>query len=123
MDGWMDGWMDGESLIICVARLVVQKLCGPLRCDDSRVICIASRNRLRLTSLLGPIFEEFGGPNGPQNSMFKDFFSMLFWNAFSYRILIDFWKLRTRKIAILLKENNDFCKIGVFNKGTKQYGF
>ena len=39
----MDGWMDGEDLIICVARLVVQKLCGPLTCDEFRVISIASR--------------------------------------------------------------------------------
>ena len=45
---------------------------------------------------------------------------MLFRNAFSYRILIDFWRLRTAKIAILLKENNDFCKIGVFDKGKKK---
>ena len=115
--------MDGEDLIICVARLVVQKLCAPLISDDSGVISIASRNKLRFTSLLGPIFEDFGGPTGPENSMFELFFSMLFRNAFSYRILIDFWRLRTAKIAILLKENNDFCKIGVFDKGKKQIGF
>ena len=53
----------------------------------------------------------------------RAFFSMLFWNAFWYQILIDFWRLRTRKIAILFEENNDFCKIGVFDKGTKKYGF
>ena len=87
------------------------------------MISIASRNRLRFASLLRPIFEDFGGPNGPQNSIFKPLFSMLFRNAFSYRILIDFWRLRTAKIAILLKENNDFCKIGVFDKGKKQIGF
>ena len=39
--------MDGEDLIICVARLVVQKLCAPLVSDDLRAIPIASRNRLR----------------------------------------------------------------------------
>ena len=84
------------------------------------MVSIASRNRLRFTSLWGPIFEDFGGPTGPQKSISEPFFSMLFRNAFSYRILIDFWRLRTAKIAILLKENNDFCKIGVFDKGKKK---
>ena len=58
----MDGWMDGEDLIICVARLVVQKLCPPLICDDLRVICIASRNELRSASLLEAIWGGFGIP-------------------------------------------------------------
>ena len=70
----MDGWMDGEDLIICVARLVVQKLCPPLVCDEVRVVCIASRNRLRSTSLFEAIFEVFGGQNGGQNSIFGLFF-------------------------------------------------
>ena len=42
----MDGCMDGEDLIICVARLVVQKLWRPLTCDDFRAGSIASRNKL-----------------------------------------------------------------------------
>ena len=49
--------MDEEDLIICVARLVVQKLWPPLTSDDLRAISIASRNRLRLTSHFGSISE------------------------------------------------------------------
>ena len=112
-----------EDLIICMAIWTLYKLCAPLTSDEFRVIPIASRNKLRFTSLLGPIFEDFGGPTGPQKSIFKLLFSMIFRNAFSYRILIDFWRLRTAKIAILLKENNDFCKIDEFDKGTEKYGF
>ena len=59
----------------------------------------------------------------PKSRCSSLFFSMLFWNAFSYQILIDFWRLRTAKIAILHRKNNDFCKIGVFDKGRKTNGF
>ena len=115
--------MDGEDLIICVAFLIIQKLWPPLICDDLRVRCIASRNGLRFTSLLEPIFEDLGGPNGPRNSIFEPFFSILFWNVFSHRILIDFRRLQTRKIAILLWENHDFCNICVFDQSTKKARF
>ena len=41
------------DLIIWVAILVVQKIWGPLTSDEAGVSSIASRNRLRLTSLSG----------------------------------------------------------------------
>ena len=100
-----------------------QKSQGPLVCDDFRVSCIASPSRLRLTSLLGPIFEDFGGPNGPQKSMFEPFFSMWFSKTFLHRNLVDFWRLQTRKIAIFLRKNNDFYKISFFDKDPKNIQF
>ena len=106
--------MDIVDLIICKASFAVQKSQLPLICDDLRVVSIASRNKLRFTSLLGPIC-----PNGLPNSIFEAFFSTLFFIAFEHPILVDFSSLRTRKIAILHRENNDFCKIGVFDKSTK----
>ena len=84
MDGWMDGWkdgswmdgcMDGEDLIICVAIWTLYKLWVPLTSDEFRMIPIASRNKLRFTSLLGSIFKDFGSPNGFPNSVFKVLFS------------------------------------------------
>ena len=111
--------MDGEDLIICAAIWTLYKLWRPLTCDDFREISIASRNKLRFTSLLGPIFKDFGSPNGSQIQFSRLFFSMLFFNAFEHPSLVDFWRLRTRKIAIFPKENNDFCKISVFDKSTK----
>ena len=54
---------------------------------------------------------------------FRAIFLMFFLNEFLHRILIDFWRLRTRKIAIFLRENNDFCKIGVLAKAAKKAGF
>ena len=44
---------------------------------------------------------------------------MLFFNAFEHRILVDFWRLRFKKKQFSLQENNDFCKMGVFDQGTK----
>ena len=114
---------DQVDLIICVAILVVQKLWLPLTCDDSRVICIASRNKLRLTSLFGPILVVLGGPNRCPNSIWEPFFSMSFSKAFWHRNFIDFWKLETRKIAIFLKENYDFHKISFFDKDPKNIEF
>ena len=84
---------------------------------------IASLNKLCFTSLLGPIFKDFGRPNGFPNSIFEVFFSMLFFIAFEHPILVDFSSLRTRKIAILPRGNNDFCKIGVFDKNTNMARF
>ena len=52
MDGWMDGWLDLEDLIICVAIWTLYKRCAPLPSGDLLAISIASRNRLRSTSLL-----------------------------------------------------------------------
>ena len=46
---------DQEDLIICVAKLVVQKSWAPLICAESRAVCIASQNKLRSASLFGSI--------------------------------------------------------------------
>ena len=58
-------------------------------------------------------------PNGFPNSIFEVFSSMLFFIAFEHPILVDFSRLRTRKIVIFPTENNDFCKICVFDKNTQ----
>ena len=114
---------DQEDLIICVARLVVQKLCPPLTCDDSRVISIASRNKLRSASLFGAILVVLGGQNRCPNSILEPFFSMSFSKAFWHRNFIDFWKLETRKIAIFRRKNDDFHKISFFDKAPKNIEF
>ena len=64
-------------------------------------------------------FPGFWKPNGLPNSIFDAFFSTLYFIAFEHPILVDVSSLRTRKIAILPRENNDFCKIGVFDKSMK----
>ena len=107
------------DLIICIAIWTLYKLCRPLTSDELCEIPIASRNKLRFTSLLGPIFKDFGRPNGSQIQFSRLFFSTLFFNAFEHPSLVDFWKLQIRKIAIFPRENNDFCKMGVFDKSTK----
>ena len=66
----MDRWMDRVDLIICKAILAVHKSRPPLVCDDSRVILIASHNRLRSTLLLEGILKVFeailkAGSQGP----------------------------------------------------------
>ena len=120
IDGSIDRWIDREDLIICIAIWTLYKLCGPLVSDEVREISIASRNKLRFSSLLGSIFKDFGSPNGSQIQFSRLFFSMLFFNAFEHPSLVDFWRLRTRKIAIFPRENNDFCKIGIFDTGAKK---
>ena len=67
---------DQVDLIIWVAILVVQKLCRPLICDDFRVGCIASWNKLRSTSLLGSIWGILGNQNRCPNSILEPFFPM-----------------------------------------------
>ena len=56
----MDGWMDGEDLIICIAIWTLYKRCLPLTSGEVRVISIASRNRLRSTSLCKAFCGDFG---------------------------------------------------------------
>ena len=119
----MDGWMDGEDLIIWIALWTLYKRCPPLTSDDFRTISIASRNRLRFASLLGGIFDGFGGQNGRKNRRSSLFFSMLFSNASLHRFFLDFWRLETLKIAIFPRKNNDFCQIGVFEKNAKNIDF
>ena len=130
MDGWMDGWMDGVDLIICLAIWTLYKRWGPLISDEPRAICIASRNKLRSTSLPGRISEDFGRisggfgrPKWRPKSIFARFFSKFFSNAFSHRFWVNFWRLETWKIAIFLKENNDFYKIDVFEKASTNHRF
>ena len=60
--------------IICVAIWTLYKLCAPLTSAEAREIPIASRNKLRFTSLWGPIFKDFGKPNGLPNSIFQALF-------------------------------------------------
>ena len=100
----MDGWIDGEDLIICVARLVVQKLRGPLVSDDLRVSSIASRNRLRSTSLLGgilkvfgAIFGGFGRPKSMPNVICRRFFGDTFFDRVLASILHGFLEARNLK--------------------------
>ena len=114
---------DQEDLIICVALWTLYKRWGPMTFDDLRAVCIASRNKLRLTSLFGAILMVLGNPNRCPNSILEPFFSMSFSKAFWHRNFIDFWKLETRKIAIFLKENNDFHKISFFDKDPKNIEF
>ena len=85
--------MNEEDLIICIAIWTLYKLCGPLTCGEVGEISIASRNKLRFTSLWGSIFKDFGSPNGVSNSIFQAFFSTLFFNAFEHPIMMDFWRL------------------------------
>ena len=61
---------------------------------------------------LGTDFQGFGKPKWTPKFDFQAFFSTLFFNAFEHQISVDFWKLRTRQIAILPQEN-------VFDQGTK----
>ena len=83
------------------------------------MISIASLNKLRFTSLWGPIFKDFGKPNDFPNSIFEALFSMLFFIAFEHPMLVDFSRLRTRKIVIFRRENNDFCKNCIFDKSAR----
>ena len=76
----------------------------PSSCDDLRVSSIASRNKLRLTSLLKPILKVLGGQHGPKKRISEAFISMLFLKSFLYRILIDFWRLQIKKTLIFRKE-------------------
>ena len=93
----MDEWMDGVDLIICLAFWMVYKRRLPLICDDLLASCIASRNKLRFTSLFEPILEAFRGPNGSQNRLLGSFFSMLFLNAISASIFVRFGEAATSK--------------------------
>ena len=111
--------MDEKCQLFSEHVWTLYKLCRPLISAAVREMSIASRNKLRFTSLLGPIFMDFGNPNGIPNLFARLFFSALFFNAFEHRILMDFWKLRIRKITIFPGENYDFCKMGVLDQGAK----
>ena len=68
----------------------------------------------------GGFWSDFGGQNGCQNRFLGCFFAMLFSTAFWHRFLIDFRRLKTWKIAISLRKNNDFYKIDVFEKSVEK---
>ena len=57
-----------------------------------------------------------GGQNERENLCLRRVILMFVSRACLHRFLLDFWRLKTLKIAIFLKENNDFYKIGVFKK-------
>ena len=80
---------------------------------------MASQNRLRFTWRFGAILVALGTQNWRKNLIFDIFFSMSFSNVFLHRFSFDFGKLQIWKIANFLCKNNDFCKIGVFDKSTK----
>ena len=77
----------------------------------------------RCFSISGGFGEGFWNQNGPQNRFLGRFFSMFFLSAFWHRFWVVFWRLETWKIAIFLKENNDFYKIDVFEKYMKKTRF
>ena len=77
----------------------------------------------RFFSMLGRFWEVLGAQNGSQNRFLGGFFSMFFSSAFRHRFLMVFGRLETWKIAIFLKENNDFYKIDVFKKVSKKPRF
>ena len=76
---------------------------------------MASQNEVHFTSLLGPIFKDFGNPNGCPNSVFE-----AFRRYFSMRLSIQFWPIvggfGPEKEQVSLGENNDCYKMGVFDK-------
>ena len=123
----MDGWMDGEDLIICVAIWTLHKRCGPLPCDDFLAVSIASRNRLRPTSLLEEILKVFrailggfGRPKWTPNVVFRRFFSDAFFDRVWASILHGFLKARNlENHCFFLKKINDFHKIDVIQKVPK----
>ena len=69
---------DQGDLIICVAIWMLYKVRVPLNSDDFRASCIASRNRLRRTSLLGAILEALGAQYRRKNRYSRRFFFDVF---------------------------------------------
>ena len=68
-------------------------------------------------------FGGFGRLKSMPKFDFSAFFFDVVFEAFLHRNLIDFWRLKTRKIAIFLKKNNDFHKISFFDKDPKSIEF
>ena len=65
---------------------------------------------------LGAHFQGFWKAKWLPKFGFRGFFLTLFFIAFEHPIVVDFSRLRTRKIVIPLRENNDFRKNCVFGK-------
>ena len=87
----MDGWMDREDLIICVAIWTLYKRRLPLTCVDLLAGSIASRKRLRLTSLCGGILVDFGSFLEPKIEAKIDLWEVFLRSFFRARFGIDFW--------------------------------
>ena len=83
--------IDRVDLIICIAILAVPKVRFPLGCDDFRASSIASRNKLRLTMLLGEILMDFGKVLEPKIEAKIDFWEVFLRSFFRARLGIDFW--------------------------------
>ena len=82
--------MDGVDLIICLAIWTLYKPWGPLPCDDLLAVSIASRNRLRSTSLFGAISQDFETFRQAKIEAKIDFSEVFFDVFFRVRSCIDF---------------------------------
>ena len=122
-DQQRDRETERADLILWKTRETVAKLWVPLTSAALRARSIASQNRVRLASLLEAIFNDFGNQNGHKNRCWGLFFSRSFSNAFSHRILLVFWKLRTLKIELPPRREHDFHKTDVFEKVVTNGGF
>ena len=107
---------DQEDLIICLAIWMPNIARPPLISAEAGVIAIASRNRLRSTSLCEAFFFDFGGfwggfwrPKRKPKSIFRVLFSMFYSHAFWHRFRVDFWRLKTWKINKNHCFFNGFC--------------
>ena len=96
--------MDGVDLIICLAIWTLYKRRLPLTSDDFLAICIASRNRLRSTSLCNAFYLDFGGvwggfwrPKRRPKSIFERFFFDVFRDGVLASILVGFLEAWTLK--------------------------
>ena len=96
--------MDGEDLIICLAIWTLYKRRRPLLSVDFLAVSIASRNKLRSTSLLEAILRVFeailGGFRRPKltpNLVFRRFFGDVFFDIVLASILHGFLEARNLK--------------------------
>ena len=96
--------MYGVDLIICLAIWTLYKRWFPLVSDEVRAILIASRNRLRSTSLLEGILKVFeailkgcGRPKCTPNVVFRRLFGDVFFDRVLASILHGYFKVRNLK--------------------------
>ena len=92
--------------------------------DEFRVISIASRNKLRFTSLFEPILEAFRSPNGCQNQLLGSFLFDAFFERHFGIDFCSFWggcnlKKSLKTIGFSMVFAN-FHKIDAFNKSWKK---
>ena len=96
--------MAGVDLIICLSIWTLYKRCGPLTSDDLLAGSIASRNRLRSTSLLEGILKVFGAILGgfrrrkwTPDMVFRRFFGDAFFDRVLASIFHGFLEARNLK--------------------------